>query len=256
MIQINENNCTRCGLCVRECPLGLIVSETGAVPRPGDRIEHCIACGHCVAICPGAAISLPEDFGPAREFDNTAPAMLELIRRRRSIRRFQKMDVDRQILERILDALAYAPSARNGRPVHLTIIQGADRVKALSEKIAGWLGTKGGFYASFAKLWAKGIDAINCSAPCVIIASTDPECMVPQVDSAIALTTFELAASSHGLGTCWAGITALAMNEHPEAAALAGIPEGHRVWAAMMVGHPAVEYRRLPPRKPVSVTWS
>lgn len=265
MITINSEECTRCGQCISECPLGLIISETGGVPRPGENIENCIGCGHCVALCPGAAISLPNELGDVREISDLtlnmngssipATQILNLIRQRRSIRNFMKREVDEKILQNIFDSLAWAPTARNGRPVHWTVLMGTERVKGLSETIVRWVASQGGFYTSFAKAWEKGIDAINWSAPCVVVAATEADALLPEVDSTIAMTSFELAAVAHGLGTCWAGITARALRDNEESAEFLDIPRGHRVCSAMMVGYPAVTYRRLPPRKPVPVRW-
>lgn len=41
-------NCTKCGLCAKECPVGAISQEN---PQLLDE-EKCISCMHCIAVCP------------------------------------------------------------------------------------------------------------------------------------------------------------------------------------------------------------
>lgn len=50
LITVNQDKCTKCGLCVNECPEYILeLSENGPKEICGD---ECISCGHCVAICP------------------------------------------------------------------------------------------------------------------------------------------------------------------------------------------------------------
>lgn len=51
VLQIRNDLCTRCGLCVRECPVGNI--EMGDVPK---RLNRCELCMKCLADCPEKAI--------------------------------------------------------------------------------------------------------------------------------------------------------------------------------------------------------
>lgn len=41
-----KENCTKCGICVENCPVGAIIS-----PEETDR-EKCIGCMRCVVVCP------------------------------------------------------------------------------------------------------------------------------------------------------------------------------------------------------------
>jgi len=54
LITLNEDKCIKCGMCVVECPVGVLkMSKNG--PEEVNA-KSCVACGHCVAICPKEAI--------------------------------------------------------------------------------------------------------------------------------------------------------------------------------------------------------
>jgi MinD superfamily P-loop ATPase len=52
LIQVNQDKCTKCGLCVKVCRGTLGLGEQG----PEVVNDLCIACGHCVAVCPNGAL--------------------------------------------------------------------------------------------------------------------------------------------------------------------------------------------------------
>ena len=53
LIQVNQDQCTKCGLCVKVCRGTLGMGEHG----PEVVTDLCIACGHCVAVCPNGALN-------------------------------------------------------------------------------------------------------------------------------------------------------------------------------------------------------
>ena len=62
LFTVNTEVCTRCGLCVADCPTGLLVmSENGPVTGKGG----CISCGHCISVCP--TLALDSDMTPRKE---------------------------------------------------------------------------------------------------------------------------------------------------------------------------------------------
>jgi len=48
-----KERCTRCGLCAKNCPMGLITFEKDRWP---DRSRHCMYCLRCLNICPEKAV--------------------------------------------------------------------------------------------------------------------------------------------------------------------------------------------------------
>lgn len=55
-LQINEDWCKGCGICVNFCPKKVLSIKKGKVTI--DRIEDCIYCGLCELRCPDNAIFL------------------------------------------------------------------------------------------------------------------------------------------------------------------------------------------------------
>jgi len=50
---INQDKCTGCGLCVKECPVNAIKLSQG---KASIDMERCIRCGKCHDICPVEAV--------------------------------------------------------------------------------------------------------------------------------------------------------------------------------------------------------
>jgi len=50
---ILKQRCTRCGLCAKRCPMGLISFEEDRCPT---RSRHCMYCLRCLNICPEKAV--------------------------------------------------------------------------------------------------------------------------------------------------------------------------------------------------------
>ncbi len=64
-LQWDLEQCTGCGLCVKDCPANAI--EVVALDRKAKRfvfryhVDHCTFCGQCVETCPRGCLSMPQD---------------------------------------------------------------------------------------------------------------------------------------------------------------------------------------------------
>jgi nitroreductase len=105
------------------------------------------------------------------------------------------------------------------------------------------------------KRWERGYDVILRGAPVVIVAHAEKENRMAPSACTIALAYLELAATSMGLGCCWAGYLNAAATVFPPMQEALSLPEGRQCFGAMMVGYPKFSYHRLPTRKPPPITW-
>ena len=262
LITIDRTRCKKDGICAAECPFSLIAltGEDGFPEIRPAAARLCIQCGHCVAVCPHDALSLaamkPDGF---RAIGNGALPTLkktgQLLTSRRSIRTYQQQTVPRKDIEALLDVCRWAPSAKNAQPVHWLVLENPKAVRHLAGLAVEWLRT-GSAYPGIVAAWDQGKDMVLHGAPHLLVAHAHEKSLKPEVDCTIALTYFELAASSCEIGSCWAGIlmSAVAAGYQPLLDALA-LPEEHRPYGALIFGYPRFPYFKIPPRKEPRVIW-
>ncbi|PNR93654.1 ferredoxin family protein [Petrotoga sp. 9PWA.NaAc.5.4] len=63
LIEINEERCKGCGLCIEVCPKNVLESSKkfnskGYHPSTVKNIESCIGCGFCYQMCPDVCITV------------------------------------------------------------------------------------------------------------------------------------------------------------------------------------------------------
>lgn len=103
-ITIDKEKCIGCQMCIQDCPAKNIKLNNQKAEIIDD---ECIMCGHCVAICPKNAVSISgyEESKPKpKDIQINPEQILNTIRFRRTIRQFQKKEIDSNILESILEA--------------------------------------------------------------------------------------------------------------------------------------------------------
>ena len=120
---VDPSKCTKCGVCLKACPSGIVsFGETG-LPEMDIRLaSSCIECGHCAVFCPESANSLTflsaKNMVAADTLEMPSEcAALNLIKTRRSIRRFKKDVVPESAVSEIFEAVRMAPTASNSQPV-------------------------------------------------------------------------------------------------------------------------------------------
>lgn len=147
--------------------------------------------------------------------------LLEIIYRRRSIRKYEKRPVPEDALRAVLEAGRLAPSARNLQPWHFIVVKDPEIKRKL-------------VFSS----WNKFIE----EAPVVIVGCGEADKKWAVVDVAIALENMVIAAESLGLGSCWIGHF-----DEGEVKKVLKIPDRLKVVAMITLGYPAE--RPSPPLK-------
>ena len=158
---------------------------------------------------------------------STFDLLFATLKNRGSVRKFQKKDVPQQILEKILLAATFAPSAGNFQPWEFIVIKNSEIKKSL----AG---------ACYDQPWLA--DAPVIIAVCINMRLAGSlfgergEKLYGIQDTAAAAENMLIAATSLGLGSCWVG----AFSE-PGITVLLEVPQYVRPTALIALGFPAEE---------------
>lgn len=149
--------------------------------------------------------------------------MLELIKRRRSIRRYTKEEVSEEEVRQLLQAAMAAPSADNLQPWRFVVVRDAELRRKLA-KVHPW-----------ARMAAE--------APLVLVVLGDQRVSSHWVEDCSAATqNLLLMASSLGLGAVWVGLSG---GSERHVRGMVKAPPNLRALCLVPVGHPAED---KPPR--------
>jgi nitroreductase len=229
----------------------------------------CYQCQHCLAVCPTAAVSiLGKNPDASMELKGNLPdpaQLATLVKGRRAVRRYHDRDLAPELIDELLEVSCHAPTGVNARAVLFTVVRERAVMNRLREHLMDCLaklqdigglpeGLAGQYLGWTAKAWQEeGKDILFRGAPHLLITSAPEEAPSPVQDTHIALTTFQLLAHAHGVGTVWDGICMMALGACPEVVGKLGIPEDHTLGYALVFGDPAVEYQRTVQRGPALV---
>lgn len=263
---IDAAKCTRCGRCHDTCPTFGYRWEKGEIPQPvgyGGFEQACLNCGNCVAVCPTDAITMTgyfsirtgrykgllekrmapphplknEEGKSYREIEAELTQVERQIYSRRSNRLFKDKPVPRELLQRILEAGRFAPSAGNCQPYRFVVITNQDTIKEFERRAMQILRLLKNLYLSkngkrskvknFAfsiasyfminKMDPRPITAMEkadktdnglyFNAPAVILILKDRRGVSnPDLDAGICAQNMVLTAHALGLGTCYVSL--------------------------------------------------
>ncbi|GIQ89261.1 hypothetical protein KIPB_011687 [Kipferlia bialata] len=162
--------------------------------------------------------------------------------------------LSRETLSELINVTKACASAKNVRPVHYTVLSRpflTEFATAIAHVIPE------GPMTPFAGAILKGHDVLFRGAPHVIVAHAKEDVpFSPESDCVIAMSAMEMMAVAKGLGTVWVGFLTR-MITLPGMSELAGIPEDHKVYCCLAVGHkaPAIPHIRPAPREDVPITF-
>ena len=146
--------------------------------------------------------------------------IFEMIKTRRSIRKYKKEVPDEALIRRCIEAACYAPSARNSQPWSFVLVKDREKIKKLSET----------------QVYSKFLE----NAPFVIVVLAEEEKSNHWLeDGACAIVLFLLEAHSLGLGTCWNAVYSSESQKREDyVREVMDIPKRYRVIANIGIGIP------------------
>jgi nitroreductase len=171
--------------------------------------------------------------------------ILETIKTRRSVRKYQDKQIKDEELEKILESAIYAPNGANTQSWHFTVIQNKELINQINEGAKEvmkkmdipWIANMG-----------KSEDLnIFHHAPTAIIVSANKESPTPTEDASAATQNMLLAAESMDIGSCWIGFAKFYFI-NPENMEKFKIPEGYEVQSGVALGYKAGENLKAPTR--------
>ena len=159
--------------------------------------------------------------------------ILDIIKKRRSVRHFDCRSLPDEKMEQILEAGRWAPSGADVQPWRFIVVTQKETLKAIAELC---------HYEMF-----RSRHVGEAGAVVVICAETDAGSPTYMIDCAIAGTNMTLMATALGIGSCWIGAF-----EEPALRSILCIPENLKIIALIAFGY-EVGKASIPPRLPLSV---
>jgi len=158
--------------------------------------------------------------------------MIELLRKRRSIRKFQEKSIENNKIEIMKEAALRSPTSRNVMPWEFIFVTDKDELTRLS------------------KAKQHGSAFVGGSALSVVVCADTTKSDVWVEDCSISSIMLQMTGLELGLGSCWAQIRNRKHSESESAEEyiqkLLGIPEHFAVESIIALGYPDEEKEPVP----------
>lgn len=291
-ITIQRETCKACGLCAQVCPnkiMSVNKTEPAAISFRQDRLPTCFKCGQCMAVCPSQSIVVA-GLSYARDFFELPPSpaaqsFFDLIERRRAVRNFEDKPVPRELLEKVVEAISFAPPGFPPLKTEIVVVQDTAvirqalphmielydfLVRAMQHPIKRLFVRRSAGAEAFHTIETHLLpllltrlpelkqgteDTLTRGAPAMIILHANRAAENYKADAYIAVTYGFLAAHALGLGGSAMDIIPPAIEKSRALRQLFSIPETNQVVAAMILGYPKYRYQRGIKRSLKSVQW-
>jgi NAD-dependent dihydropyrimidine dehydrogenase PreA subunit/nitroreductase len=233
MLKIDDIKCKRCLKCISECPtksLDFITNKTVQIES-----SICIVCGHCISVCLHNAISWDElqkekPFSLI-DFNSNSITLSDVFVKTRSIRKFKQINIDKDIISKILSDAETAPSGENFRRREYIVVNNNETIDRMETLLSNYytkiarllspiairvisiysktLAKELKFVASIVKSIKnrklENNHTIFKDAPCVIFILGPQKSMLAKDDCIAAQNYMRLSATMNGLGSCIIG---------------------------------------------------
>lgn len=158
--------------------------------------------------------------------------MLDLLRTRRSTRKFRPEPISPEIIEKLEETALRSPSSRSINPWEFIFVDQPELLAKLS------------------KAKQHGADFIGNASLAIVVCADSTKTDVWVEDCSIAAILLQMTAHAEGLGSCWAQIR---NRQHDEVQSaenyvqqLLGLPETVKVECIIGIGHPDEKHPPIP----------
>jgi nitroreductase len=170
----------------------------------------------------------------------------EVIKNRRSVRKYREKPVSIDIIKELLKESTLAPNAGNEQPWKFTIVNNKAMIKRISDEskknILARIAANPNDYAKKYRMMLQNASFnVFYNAPCLVLILGSTHLKNLYVDCALAAGYLMMAATSRGLGTCWVNLGTEIQD--PELKQMLGISDDDAIVAPIALGYP----EKIPP---------
>lgn len=187
-----------------------------------------------------------------------ADQVLEVIRNRKSIRKYKPEVPSREQIRLLIEAARWAPSGENAQPWRFIVVEDKEKIKAIG-RVAG-MADRRQFSAEFAsgeieerlnkikdpkkrqmvieKLTGGQVSSFLEHAPLVIMVCGKKDVWDLPYDVSAAIQNLLIMAAAMGLGTCWVESPVMDERDERQIKEMLQIPRNIKVLTAVSVGTP------------------
>lgn len=265
MVSIDKEKCIGCGACVKDCFPENLFLENGKAEIKG----RCMQCGHCIAVCPVDAVSITnypqegiEEYDKEK-FDISPDRLLNFIKFRRSVRHYKNKLVEKEKLERILEAGRYTATGSNMQDVSYIVVQeNLEEIKPLIWESLYEFALKNinekDVMGIYAPRWIKMYEDYKKDSKNDILFFEAPVLLVvtafSPLNGGLASSNIELMANAEGIGVLFTGFIEMALKNSEKVRKILGINK-KEIISCMLMGYPDIKFRRTVPRKKAEISW-
>lgn len=251
-VMIDTDQCIGCGKCVAVC----VAHNIALTDKKAETIlKECLMCGQCTAVCPRKAISISgctdgqiEKSGDIRL---KPEEVLDVIRFRRTIRRFQQKKISKEVLDQILEAGRLTHTAKNLQDVSFVVLdQEKNRIEQMAVRLFRNIKPFADLFSPMARNNKVEKHFFFFGAPiAIVILAKD------KTNGILAAQNMEFVAEAHGLGVLFSGYFTMAVNVSRKIKRAVHMPKGKNAAMTLVIGYPDVKFLRSVQRKKLDVRY-
>ncbi|MHA1729168.1 MAG: nitroreductase family protein [Promethearchaeota archaeon] len=308
LMKVNKEKCTKCGLCMQNCPFKAWEEGEDGFPKIKEKYE-CFSCFNCLVACSVGAVEIVSTYNATGGFWKTSPYPLPIkkplepkdengnptewneiekqVFNRRSVRNYKDKPVPESLIQRVLEAGRFAPSAGNCQPWKFIVLTNQELIAEIEQNALNTIKMAYGIYTSKNEDIIKNLKGVvegppylpgtfdprlalggmgmlvrdngqvgaAFKAPVVILLLADTRAISgPELNIGICGQNMNLVANSLGIKALWNGFVGSGANV-PQMREKLGIKQPWTVITSLCLGYPKFKQEGVVPREYRPVTW-
>ncbi|MGL5692789.1 MAG: nitroreductase family protein [Peptostreptococcaceae bacterium] len=173
------------------------------------------------------------------------------IKSRRTIRKFKNKEVPKEVVQQIIEAGRYTPSAKNAQNVSYIVLgDNKSKYEEVAVKFFRRIKPIASMFMKSAKETKIDDNFFFKEAPTVIMVITKDK-----ISGSLAAANMALMAEAHRLGVLYSGFFSAVVNNSPKLKKLLNLNRSDYVVTTLVIGYPDVKYRRTAQKETAKVSY-